>query len=145
MLWIRKTFFREGGQHMNNIQSIREFLRACSCGLLNDILRLFTPIPKAVCDCGKPVVFGNGKRRFICSRCGMAWELTVAVQKVKRTDWQQMIQEVNALNRRLQKKPRELKLGYQCSSGGILNAYREGNLTFRGAVAALKRWRKNQW
>ncbi len=32
----------------------------------------------------------------------------------------------------------KLKLGYKVSPGGILNAYREGDLTFNEAVAELK-------
>lgn len=60
----------------------------------------------------------------------------------KRTDWEQMTKEVYALIARLRRKP--LKLGYQCFPGGILNAYREGDLTFKGAVKALENWKDRE-
>ena len=57
----------------------------------------------------------------------------------KRTDWEQMEKEVAALIARLRRKPQ--KLGYQCSPGGILNAYREGDITINKAVKELERWK----
>lgn len=60
----------------------------------------------------------------------------------KRTDWGQMEKEVAALIARLRRKPQ--KLGYQCSPGGILNAYREGDITFNKAVKELERWKNRK-
>lgn len=57
----------------------------------------------------------------------------------KRTDWEQMTKEVAALIARLRRKPN--KLGYQCHPGSILNAYREGDITFNKAVKELERWK----
>ena len=99
---------------MNNLRFFKDVLKVNAIQLLNDVMHLFTPIPKAACRCGKPVVFPNGKRRFICSRCGTAWELVVTVRKVKRTDWIQMVAEVNKLISRLQKNP--------ASSNSAINA-----------------------
>jgi hypothetical protein len=39
----------------------------------------------------------------------------------------------------LQKKPK--KIGYQSSPGDILNAYREGDITFEEAVKELEAWK----
>lgn len=57
----------------------------------------------------------------------------------KRNDWEQMALEVNALVKRLARKP--TKIGYQFSPQGILNAYREGDISFARAVRDLNRWR----
>lgn len=58
----------------------------------------------------------------------------------KRTDWEQMTREVNALIKRLRRKP--VKNAIQLSPQGILNAYREGDLAFTRAVRELNRWRE---
>ena len=61
----------------------------------------------------------------------------------KRTDWSKMSKEVRALITRLRRRPQ--KLGFiQCSPGGILNAYREGDITFNRAVKELERWKDNE-
>ncbi len=41
----------------------------------------FTKIPDTVCECGKPVVFVNGRKTYKCSRCDTEWKLTVKVEK----------------------------------------------------------------
>ncbi len=38
--------------------------------------------PSTACDCGKPVVFINGRKTFVCTRCGTKWRLTVKIDKV---------------------------------------------------------------
>lgn len=38
-------------------------------------------IPTVACDCGKPVVFVNGRKKFHCTRCGTNWKLIVGVEK----------------------------------------------------------------
>lgn len=55
----------------------------------------------------------------------------------ERTDWDRMINEVDALRRRLREKPQELRIGYSITPGGILNAYCEGDILFEQAVAEL--------
>lgn len=55
-----------------------------------------------------------------------------------------IINSVNVLMEILKHKPRELKCGYQCSPGGILNAYREGDVTFNEAVKQLEDWKDRQ-
>lgn len=57
----------------------------------------------------------------------------------KRTDWGRMEKEVFALISRLRRKSH--KLGYQCSPGGIINAYRDGDITFNKAVKELEGWK----
>lgn len=103
---------------------------------------LFLP-PSESC-CGKPVVFLDNKKSFRCSRCNKRWSLVVKVQGNPRTDWDQMAIEMNALVARLQKKPKEARRGFQLSPGGILNAYREGDVSFKKAVALLKRLAKQK-
>jgi hypothetical protein len=55
---------------------------------------------------------------------------------IARTDWDTMADEVHELIVRLRQKPE--KRGYQLSPGGILNAYREGDITFEEAVANIE-------
>jgi hypothetical protein len=66
---------------------------------------------------------------------------TVAVIR-ERLSWDEMIERVNHLNKKLQRKPKELKAAHSWDPGSILNAYREGNLTFKQAVRELKRWKR---
>jgi len=53
-------------------------------------------------------------------------------------DWEQKVEELNKLHRELQGKPQEEKKGFVLSVGGILNAYREGDLSFEDARNLLK-------
>lgn len=53
-------------------------------------------------------------------------------------DWDELVNQVNDLHGMLAEKPRQLRIGYQCSPGGILNAYREGDLTFNEAVKEIE-------
>ena len=62
----------------------------------------------------------------------------------RRTDWQGIVKIVNTLVPKLRRKPRSLKIGYSASPGGILNAYREGDLTFKQAVKELERWHRRK-
>jgi len=39
----------------------------------------FLEIPWDACQCGKPVVFSNNKRRFKCSRCGNTYSLKIEI------------------------------------------------------------------
>ncbi len=61
-----------------------------------------------------------------------------------REYWKGIIFAVNALMSILKRKPKSLRLGYQASAGGILNAYREGDLDFDQAVRALDKWRQSE-
>ena len=54
-----------------------------------------------------------------------------------RTDWEQMRQELNRIHERLLQKPDSEKLAYQLSFGSILNAYREGDISFAEAIDQL--------
>jgi hypothetical protein len=56
--------------------------------------------------------------------------------------WEGIIHAVNALMSILKHKPREFKDCVTLHPGGILNAYREGDLTFNQAVRELERWKK---
>jgi hypothetical protein len=62
------------------------------------------------------------------------------VQKDKEY-WQGIVCGVNALMHILKRKPRKFKLGLICNPGGILNAYREGDLTFDQATKELEAWK----
>lgn len=136
------TLRRDGIMHFKRMLEQCSLLKDGFRHVFEFIIDSVTPIPKKVCDCGKLVVFPRGKQRFVCSRCGIAWQLRVIVSPIKRTDWDCMAKEVISLIRRLQKKPREMRLGYQRSPGGIINAYREGDITFKKAVLELERWKK---
>jgi len=52
--------------------------------------------------------------------------------------WQQKREAINHLIRELQAKPAKYMMGYQISPGGILNAYREGDITFDDACKLLE-------
>lgn len=55
------------------------------------------------------------------------------------TNWDQKREQINRLHRELQKKPDSEKILHWCTPAGILNAYREGDLSFADAVQELKR------
>lgn len=58
----------------------------------------------------------------------------------KERDWKALVNAVNELHVLVQHKPRSERSGFQLSPGGILNAYREGDLTFKQAVKHLENW-----
>ena len=60
----------------------------------------------------------------------------------KKIDWADTISTVNSLMQKLKRKPRALKIQYYLNPGSILNAYREGDITFKQAVKALNRWQR---
>ena len=57
--------------------------------------------------------------------------------------WEFFVNAANNIRQALDYKPSECKIGYQCSPGGILNAYREGDLDFQEAYNALEKWSRN--
>ena len=59
-------------------------------------------------------------------------------------EWEQKREEINRLLRELQLKPIEAKRGYQLSVGGILNAYREGDISFEDACNLLE-VKRREW
>lgn len=65
-------------------------------------------------------------------------------QPVAGQDWNEKRRQVNAIILELQGKPESEKMGYAVSPGGFLNAYREGDLTFSEAVAAIEKWAQEQ-
>ena len=60
-----------------------------------------------------------------------------------RSGWDSIIAQVNRLRKELDNKPDIFKVEYQVNPGGILNAYREGDLTFKEAVEALENWKQS--
>ncbi len=54
--------------------------------------------------------------------------------------WEQMRNQLNELHKKLQQKPDSEKMGYAVCPGGILNAYRECDITFQQAVRAIEEW-----
>jgi hypothetical protein len=123
------------------LEKVRRILRENTSQLLDNISVAVIPIPEEIC-CGKSVVFLNGRKYYTCSRCETVWKLTVSVRKNKRTDWNEMQKELNALHSRLQKKPRTEKKGYIRSPGDTLNAYMAGDIGFKKAVAKLNQWKR---
>lgn len=57
----------------------------------------------------------------------------------ERTDWDQMADEVYALIVRLRQKPE--KTAFALGPGQILNAYREGDISFEEAVEIIQKWK----
>jgi hypothetical protein len=55
--------------------------------------------------------------------------------------WDRLVALENSCHELLQFKPKTLKKGYVLIPGGILNAYREGDLSFDEAVTATNRWK----
>jgi len=54
-------------------------------------------------------------------------------------EWEDKRQKLNELFKELQQKPDSEKMGYSLSPGGILNAYREADISFEEAKDALQR------
>jgi len=55
-----------------------------------------------------------------------------------------LIKETNRNIKLLSDKPKEFKIGYQFSYGGILNAYREGDLTFDESIEELYKFGRKE-
>lgn len=51
--------------------------------------------------------------------------------------WEIMRNEINNLHKKLSQKPNNEKMGYSISIGGVLNAYREGDISFDRAKEVL--------
>jgi hypothetical protein len=58
--------------------------------------------------------------------------------------WKQMRNQLNELHKKLQQKPDSEKMGYAVCPGGILNAYREADITFKQTVKAIEEWALSQ-
>ena len=54
--------------------------------------------------------------------------------------WKQMRNQLNELHEKLSQKPENEKMGFAFCPGGVLNAYREGDITFERAVEVLNEW-----
>lgn len=54
--------------------------------------------------------------------------------------WNLMRNEINNLHKKLLQKPASERMGYPLVAGGILNAYREGDVSFDDAIEQLKEW-----
>lgn len=65
------------------------------------------------------------------------------MQKDKKY-WDEVIGGVNVLMSILKRKPLRYKFRFQRSPGGILNAYREGDVTFDQAVKELEIWKDRE-
>lgn len=55
-----------------------------------------------------------------------------------------MREQINELHTKLSEKPDSEKMGFCLSPGGILNAYREGDISFTRAVERLTEWAVSQ-
>ncbi len=53
--------------------------------------------------------------------------------------WDAVVSAANSIRRVLDDKPSSLKIGFRASPGGILSAYREGDLSFKEAVEAIEK------
>jgi hypothetical protein len=64
--------------------------------------------------------------------------------KVEMTDseWYGLVRAANSLQMVLAKKPGHLKAGISYHPGSILNAYREGDVTFEEGVKLLTEWKE---
>lgn len=66
------------------------------------------------------------------------------VGPVADTDWNVKRRQVGEMVKQLQSKPESERMGYAVCPGGFLNAYREGDLSFSDAVAAIEKWASEQ-
>src|SRR3990172_12746691 len=57
--------------------------------------------------------------------------------------WDKRVEQINDLRKLLDEKPEEYKIGWSVSYGGILNAYREGDLSFEEAKQKLAEVKAN--
>jgi len=57
----------------------------------------------------------------------------------KKEYWDTLVDKLNEIHAKLKTKPDKYKVGYSLSFGGILNAYREGDLNFEEAIKELKK------
>jgi len=53
---------------------------------------------------------------------------------MNRKENSELRDQLNVIHKQLQESPNELKCGYQICFGGILNAYREGDVSFTKAI-----------
>jgi len=58
--------------------------------------------------------------------------------------WELQVKLAHDIRVMLDDKPSELKIGYSICAGGILNAYREGDLNFEEAVKAIEKLKTRQ-
>jgi hypothetical protein len=65
--------------------------------------------------------------------------MSKAMKNKTSIDWYGLTDAANAIRTLLNRKPRSRRLGYRVCPGGILNAYREGDLSFSRAVRAIER------
>lgn len=91
------------------------------------------------CECGyrNPSPPSNDGSRICFNCCGV-----VELSKPRGTaevDWGDVIAQVAEGLELLRNKPAGLKIGFQHTPGGILNAYREGDLNFREAVVEMEK------
>jgi len=57
---------------------------------------------------------------------------------MNKEGWNHIVKAANSIRKGLDFKPQELKAGYTYAPGGVLNAYREGDLNFNEAVKAIE-------
>ena len=62
----------------------------------------------------------------------------------ERQYWGGLTDALNFLHSKLQRKPRRIRSPYQLSPSGILNAYREGDISFKRALKDLESWKKRE-
>lgn len=53
-------------------------------------------------------------------------------------NYQLLVEAANSIRQTLNTKPRSQKIGFQISPGGILNAYREGDVNFKEACGHIE-------
>lgn len=62
-------------------------------------------------------------------------------ERLERVLWEGEVSALNALHRRVQRKPKRFRALVQLHPGSILNGYQEGDISFSQAVRLLKRWK----
>jgi|GEM_PF-5288056 len=60
------------------------------------------------------------------------------------SEWLGLVEAANAISGILKRKPKVLRKGFGLHPGGILNAFREGDVSFRQAVKQLHVWHRRQ-
>ena len=65
---------------------------------------------------------------------------TTQVRNDKELYYATLRANLNAIHKEIQNAPDEFKIGYQISPGGVLNAYREGDIDFKTAINHLEKF-----
>lgn len=59
-------------------------------------------------------------------------------------DWEKLVDAINIVHKLITTKPPHVKAAFSLDPGSILNAYREGDVTFFDAIHYLEKWKESK-